>query len=971
MLTRLMPISRRTAAAVSHGLLPVLGLVAGCVSGPAAAFPPPADTEADDAALLHTDALDEHVPAPGPVIGHPVGADAVRYDRLRSWCEALAAASPFVTLTPYAESHEGRTLFFLTITSDANHARLDEILADNAKLADPRRLDGDAAADRIIERLPGVAWLAYSIHGDELSSSDAAMLVAWHLAAGTDDETRGLRDELVVCIDPLQNPDGRERYLAQLQTLRGRVANPDFQAMQHSGLWSAGRGNHYLFDLNRDWVPLVQPETRGRAAAIRRFNPHLLVDSHEMGGLDTYLFDPPREPVNVSLSERNEHWRGVFSADQARAFDAFGWSYYTREWYEEWYPGYTNAWANLLGAVGILYEQAGVNGASLRQATGLELTYREAVHHQYVSSLANLRSLRAHRTGLLRDYLADRRWAVSGDAPLNETFLLAPTDDAARFDAFRDVLDRQGIEWIIADAPFTARGVRGVRGDAAEAREFPSGTLVVDPRQPHRRLLHAVLGFDPHMSEEFLLEERRELENRRGSRLYDVTAWNLPMAYGLEASWAASVDDVPARDAPARTPADVDADAGYGYLVHGADARIHAAVAALLARGCRPRLASKPLRIGDRAYPRGSVLLRAHEHDDDLPAVLAELAERFPGLRIDATGTALSTNGWDLGGRRLHLLAEPRVAIASQWPVSTTSFGAVWHALDARLGLRVSPVNIQHLGRTDLRKYNVIVLPTAWGQAGLAGVLDEPTRAHLRTWVRAGGTLVAFGGSAAFLAHADRGLSSVRLRRDVLGELEAYDEAVGRELAAFDVSVDPDAVWGTDAGEPGPEEETTGEGDAAPPAEGATTRPDATGRGATKRDLEALRREDAWRRVFSPAGVFADTRLDGEHWLTVGLGERLPVLFSGASVLMSRHPVRTPVRLADAEEVRLSGLLWPEARTRLARSAYATVERSGNGQVILFAGDPFFRGYAEGTSRLALNAIVFGPGMGTSPPIPW
>ncbi|MHC4109161.1 MAG: M14 family zinc carboxypeptidase, partial [Planctomycetota bacterium] len=286
--------------------------------------------------------LDPRIPAPESVIGHDVGETAVRYDDLVRYLRALADSSDMIKMTAYAQTHEGRTLYYLTITSHRNHTRLEAIKADNAKLADPRQLRGDAEARRILENLPGVAWMAYAIHGDELSSTDAAMQVAYQLVAGTDTATKNLRDQLVIHIDPLMNPDGRERYLAQLQTLQGEVANPDYQAMQHSGLWSAGRGNHYLFDLNRDWLPQVHPETRGRAAVILPWNPHLVVDSHEMGSLDTYLFDPPREPINVNLAESALKWRRQFSADQAAAFDRHGWSYYTREWYEEWYPGYTN-----------------------------------------------------------------------------------------------------------------------------------------------------------------------------------------------------------------------------------------------------------------------------------------------------------------------------------------------------------------------------------------------------------------------------------------------------------------------------------------------------------------------------------------------------------------------------------------------------------------------------------------------------
>jgi hypothetical protein len=930
---------------------------AGCASAAQTEPLPSRPPETPSVASIDPGDLDPGIPTPQSVIGHTVGRAAVRYERLVRYLRALAEASDLVTLTPYAESHEGRTLYYLTITSAANHDRLEAIRADSAKLADPRRLRGAAEAERILDELPAVAWLAYSIHGDELSSTDAAVEVAYQLVAGSDDATDRLRDELVILIDPLQNPDGRERYLSQLQTLTGKVANPDYQAMQHRGLWSAGRGNHYLFDLNRDWLMQVHPETRGRAAAILSWNPHLVVDSHEMGGLDTYLFDPPREPYNVHLSQENLAWRRRFSAEQAAAFDRYGWSYYTQEWYEEWYPGYTNAWANLLGAIGILYEQASVNAASVKQAAGRTLTYAEAVNHHVVSSFANLASLRTHRRGVLADYLADRRWAVSAEGPFNETFLVPPSDDRPRRDRFIELLRRQGIELAVTEEPVDAADVVDLQGRRSEARTFPPGTILVRSRQPHRRLLHAILGFDPHMSDAFLTEERKEIENRRGSRVYDITAWSVPLAFGLEAFWAGGVEDG-AGDrgevGPERRQG-LEGEASYGYLIDGRDSDVYRALTALLETDCKPRIATKPFTFAGRRYLRGTVLLRRHENPETLPGILGQLADELT-VDIRAVDTALSEKGPDLGGQRFDLLHPPRVAIASQWPVATTSFGSTWYLADERLGLRASPINIQNLRSIDLRKYNVLVLPHVWSSSRLAAVLDKASVTKIKDWVRSGGTLIAMGGAAVFVADKDRSLSGVRLKRDVLDQLAAYDEALERERAAREISVDPDLVWSVpaaeEAKEPGAEEEA--KADAKP-----------------QRDVEALRRADEWSRLFSPRGVIVNCTIDREHWLSFGLDDELPVLIAGGHAYMSKHPVATPARLSDEADLRLAGLLWPEARKRWAGTAYATVERVGSGQIVLFASDPFFRGYFEGSGRLLLNAMILGPGLGTSQPVPW
>ncbi len=901
--------------------------------------------------------FDPAIPSPESVLGHRVGDGAVRYDALTAYLHALAESSPRVTLTEYARSHEGRRLYYLTITSEANHQRLEAIKASNAKLADPRTLGGGDETDRIVNDLPAVAWLGYNIHGDELSSTDAAVQVAFELAAATNDATRRLRDELVILIDPLMNPDGRERYLAQLETLEGKIPNPDYQAMQHAGLWSAGRGNHYLFDLNRDWLPQVHPETRGRVRVHLEWHPHLVVDSHEMGALSTYLFSPPREPINIHQSEKVLAWRTRFARDQARAFDEHGWSYYTGEWNEEWYVGYTNAWASLLGSVGLLYEQAGMDGTLVRQPAGQALTYAEAVRHHVVSTIANLTTLRENRRAVLADYAADRRWAVTADGPFGETFLLPPAADRARAMRFVELLGRHGIEMETAASAFEAAGVVNLRGEREQAKTLPAGKVLVRSKQPHRRLIHAILEFDPRMTEEALREERKEVERRRGSQIYDITAWNLPMAYGLEAYWADGVLEVESREgSPASAPAaSTVGPARYGYLIDGASDDVYRMLVRLFDAGCKPRVGIKPFMLERRAYAPGAIVLRRHEHEADLAAKAASAAE---GLAVDvkAVDTAWTEEGPDLGGERFELLQPPRVAIASQWPVSPTSFGAVWHALDARLGMRVSPINLQSFGGVDLRKYNVLILPDVSGAERLGAVLGDAEVKSLKAWIEAGGTLIAIGDAARFGVGKERGLSAVRLRRDVLDQLDVYAEAVRREREAKTISIDAHDVWGS----------------ATRPATQPTTAPAATTAPADgEKDLEQRKRLDEWQRIFGPQGAMAAAELDAEHWLCFGLGEMLPVLVSGDACYLSKHPVETAARLGPVDALRLSGLIWPEARERLADSAYATRESVGNGQVILFAGEPTFRGYFEGSTRMMLNAVLLGPGMGTSTPVPW
>jgi len=906
--------------------------------------------------------FDTAIPRPETVIGHGIGERAVRFDGLVRYMEALAQSSKRVTLAHYGESHKGRRLYSLTITSPQNHGRLAEIKADNAKFSDPRILSGPQEAERLLLSMPAVALLGYSIHGDELSSTDAAIYVAYHLAAGEDKGTRALLDKVVIHIVPLINPDGRERYLQQLEQLTGVVSSPDSQSMQHQGLWSKGRGNHYLIDLNRNWLVQTHPEVRSLASLILSWNPHLLVDSHEMGPYDTYLIDPPREPLNPYLSQKILSWRTRFGADHAAAFDQYGWSYYGKDWYSEWSPIYTNSWANLLGSIGLLYEQAGTDAASVKQATGHETTYRESVHHHVVSSLTNLQTLAANKREILQDYLAERQWAVSDQGPHNETFLLPPAKDVSRWRSLLELFEHQGIEFELAEGPFEAQEVNDLWGNHLDKQEMPAGTLVAKSNQPHRRMLHTLLAFDPHFTKAFLTEERKELENRRSTRIYDTSTWNLAMAFGLEAYWAkrvSSVDTSSGALAPLPAVSKLEEKGNYGYVIDFASSEVYPALVRLFAKDCHPRVATKPFQIQGKRYRPGTLLLRAHENPEQLFTILQTLSADS-GIQIRPVDTGLSEQGPDLGGPKFELLQAPRVAIASQWPISTTSFGSAWYLLDHELQLRCSPISIQGIGRMDLRKYNVLILPSSYG---LGRIIDDAALGKIKRWVEAGGTLISWGSSAAFAANKERGLSSVRLRRDVLETLPVYEEALERERNARHITIDMDEIWGRPKDANAPEDPNDQAQKAVPTEKGKKTE----GKG----DIDALKRTDQWQRIFSPGGVFLSAQVNPEHWLGFGLPERLPVMRAGSYAFMSKPPVSTVVRLDDKKSLRLSGLLWPEARDRLANSAHATVESVGQGQVILFATDPTFRTWLTALQRLFFNAVLLGPGMGTSQPVPW
>ncbi len=944
---------------VGSGLL-VLGL-----SGIAAA-------EGAAPAFVADARYEERIPAPAVCLGFEPGSRAATSGEIEGCLGRWAQLSPRALLSEIGKSHEGRSLWNLVVTSPANVERLKKIQEGWARIADPRKVGG-SELDSLAGSLPAVAYLAFSIHGDETSGSDAALMLAHHLIAAADAETAALLEEVVVVIDPMLNPDGRDRFLAQLAQGKGARPDRDDQSLSHAGYYPWGRGNHYLFDLNRDWLAATQPEVRARIEAVRRWNPLLLIDAHEMGPQETYLFYPPRPPINPYVPDAVRRWWDVFGRDQARAFDRHGWLYYAGEWSEEWFPGYTNSWASYRGAIGILYEQAGISfgHGELMRPEG-PATYGDSVRRQMTSALANLDSLWRNRKKVARDFLATRQRAVAAEGPFAErTWAIPPGNNPGRLERFVDSLRLQGIEVYQSPQPITVADATNGLGELKPSLSLPAGSLLIPARQPEAHLLGAMLDFDIRLEDALLARERREVLRWDRSLLYDVSAWSQALFYGLEL-WRLPIE-LPAKVVPYRSPATPAPETrleGVALVVSGGDDRVPALAVRWLDQGLEVRVSDRAFELSGSHFERGSLVLTSNDQAATglaQPFTLAAESAAALGLAVQPIATGLGEGELpDLGGQHFPLLERPRVAVVTRGDTDSTDFGAVWHLLDRDLGLTHSHLDELTLSQSDLRRYNVLVLPDR-SQAELPAGLAE----RLAEWVKAGGTLIALRQSAAALA-GERGPSKVRTLPEVLGEIGGYRLGLLQE-------------WLSEGGRPSPEEvwsRTPAVGWADPwdeiPLPGADEKAD-------------WQRRDEWQARFMPQGALLAARVDVEHWLAFGVSSPLPVLFAKDPILMSRPQdaevvirlgyTRPPVSEADGFmtlgwgvipgsrpfTLRMAGLLWPEAAQRLANAAYLTRERCGNGQIVLFAASPVFRAQVPATARLLANAVVFGPGLGTRP----
>jgi hypothetical protein len=841
---------------------------------------------------------DPAIPTLSQVVGHDFRGEITSPDQVVRYMEALAAAAPDRThLFQYAESWEGRPLVMLVLGSAETMARLDGVREDLALLADPRGLAG-AEAEALLGRLPVVTALLHGVHGNEISSTGAAMAEAYHLLAARGDPTVDLilRESLIL-IDPMENPDGRARFVFQNAMARARWPDPDPVAAERNEPWPGGRVNHYLFDLNRDLFIQSQPETRGKVKVFLEYWPQIVVDFHEMGGNSTYFFPPTAPPSNPWFGERQVALMDVFGEANAVAFDRRGFAYFNRDVYDLFYPGYVDMWPMSHGALGMTYEQASARALVLRKSDGTLMTYGDGVLHHFTAAITTAETAARNRERILRDYLAFRLEGIELGRRGPTEYVLHSAHDPGMAEDLARLLVRNGIEVRRATRSVTVGG-RTVPG---------TGTFIVPMAQPAYRFVRDLL--DPHvaMEEDFLQRQVQRRARRQGSEIYDLTAWSQSLLWDVEVlvaerSTGAAGDPLTAEASP-RSPELPPATVGY-LLPWGS--RGASAVAEALREGIRVRSAGGPFVLDGRSYGIGTAIVRAADNAEGLADKLGGIAARH-GAEVVPVAASYVREGTSLGSGRARALREPRVLLVYDEPGQTYSVGWARYVLERRYGQRTTAVRTSSLGRSVLSDYDVIVFPSgSYGRAVGDGLVDR-----LQGWLREGGTLVTMGESTRWAT--DAGLLATSAERRG-GRPEGADPPRPEPAAQpIDVlrSIEP-----TDE----PPEEVDGG------------------------ILRVLLDRDHWLTAGTDGDVGA---------LVVGRRVVSPIrLDRGTNV----------GRYSGPDDLVLSGVVWEEARPQLAHKAFLIHQPVGRGQVVAFAEDPNYRAYTEATMLLFFNAVLLGPG---------
>ncbi len=874
--------------------------------------------QAQEPALWPGAKYDPAIPTIKSVLGHDHGEVITPPEGVAQYLQALQKAAPTRSrLIEYARTWEGRPLWLFVIGSPDRIAKLEQVKADLQRFGDPRRQQG-GDAERLVKELPVVVWLIHGVHGNEISSADAALLEAYHLLAAQGDAGVDLvlRDALVL-IDPMQNPDGRARFIST--NLQGRAANADPApySAEHDEPWPGGRSNHYLFDMNRDWFAQSQPETRGRIKIGLEYLPQITVDLHEQGGDNAYYFSPPAEAINPHVTKSQiAAWELLGRANAAR-FDERGWAYYIREVYDAFYPGYGDSWPTFQGSIGNTYEQASARGLAFARSDGDTLTYRDGVMHHFNAAIVTAVTAARNRERFMRDYLEYRRSAIAeGEKGPVREYIIVPGQDLSRAELLARNLATQGIEVRRAEEPIKLA-----------SRTIPAGAFIVSNAQPSARMIRNLLDARTEQSAEFIKKQEERRKMRLNDQIYDITAWNLPMLFDVETATSPTAITVKTTMVPSQYDAPFPsrplAASKVGYLMPwgsaavGAVGRRHEAGHSHPQRGRRVHAQWPPLSDRHGVHPQQRESGRPHRpaRGADRQARRRDGADRFHV------------------GRRGHLARQQRrgalegaEGAAGVGHAHAVAVGGM-DALCARAALR---------GVADRRARQLA------GPRQLQRLRrDRAAVRHLRR-IDQRGLAGPHQGLAACRRHARHGGGGVAVGNGIQCRPAGYDDPPEGWSAGYSAS------GGGCTGGIGCIRCQSG---ASVPKPGDAF------------DYDKAIQPDRERPASQPGAILRVT-LDTNHWLTAGHD-------ADAQVMIEGNRVFAPIKLnsgrnvgvyATKDKLIASGLIWPDAQDILVQKAFLMHQPFGQGHVIAFAEEPNYRAFTEATMLLFMNAVLLGPG---------
>ena len=677
---------------------------------------------------------DTSIQSPEEFWGFSVGEFHPRHDQIVDYFNYLAEQSDRVEVEITGRSHDRRPLILATFTDPERDAA--SIKAERAQ--NSREGEG-----------PLVAWMGYSVHGNEASAASATVQTAWYLAASENEEVLSWLEDMVIVMEPVLNPDGHDRFAHWVNMHKGKHPSADPNDREHNEVWPNGRTNYYWFDLNRDWMPLVHPESRARMAQYYAWQPHVVTDFHEMGRNSTYFFQPGVPKRNNPLTpERVFELTDAIAQYHAQALDDASEPYYTRESFDDYYIGKGSTYPDITGAVGILFEQGSARGHVQETDFG-ERTFAQGIANQVRTSLSSLRASAANAESLIgyqqsffesaRDLARENRQAG---------WVITDGGDPVRANELLDRLLRHQIKIYQADEAVTIDGI-----------EYPaSSSWIIPADQDQYRLILSLM--DP-------------IQDLPMETFYDVSTWPLGLSFDLPHARVRRLPDQGEQLTSVSTwvPSAINADA-VAWVVPWDQYNASAILANLMAEGYRVQATTDPMTVdgSDQPLVRGSLIIHPGIQPQTLPSVarrLQQLIEDHP-VEVRSVQSGLAAAGPDLGSPSVPVLEPIKPAMIVGSGVNVYSAGYTWHWFDQHLGQPIAKIDLSQVRSIDWSQYTHIILP-----GGAYQRMPSTFAGELADFVRSGGVLMASRSAAKWVEGLEIGWSWV-------DEASADDEAPQR-----------------------------------------------------------------------------------------------------------------------------------------------------------------------------------------------
>lgn len=710
--------------------------------------------------------------SPDEFLGYKIGTRYTPHWKIVNYFQSVAAnATANVKLEQYGVTNEGRPLLLTFISSAENMSRIEQIRINNMRLAN---LAKDKAAP-IEDGAPAIVWLSYNVHGNETSSSEAAMMTLWSLVDPSNSKSKEWLKNTVVIIDPCINPDGRDRYVNWFNSVVGKNANASLAAREHREPWPGGRTNHYNFDLNRDWAWQTQVESQQRIKRYNQWMPYIHVDFHEQGINNPYYFAPAAQPFHEVITQWQRDFQVIIGKNHAKYFDANSWLYFTKEVFDLFYPSYGDTYPTYNGAIGMTYEQAGgpAGGATAFTADGDTLTLLDRATHHYTTSLSTIEISSINAAKLVKEFRKYFNDAVSTGIGEYKSYLVKYSEtNRERMNSLIELLDKNGIQYEIANG--SSRGTMNGYNYSTGKDELTTTDnydLIVHAQQPRSAMVKV------------LFEPKSKLVD---SATYDITAWSLPYVYGLPAYAMKSKLTTAMGPKPSAITNNV-TDA-YGYVIRWQGVQSAKALGQLFQKGVKVRFSETPFEVNGMQFERGSLIIikKGNEQFGRSLAVVVNEVCNSNNIKANTITTGFVDKGFDFGSSKIHFMNAPKVALLTGEGVNSNAAGEIWHFFEHGLDYPLTLVNANDFGRITLSDYQVIIMTS-----GNYRFLSDKTSAEpLKDWINKGGRLVAIEGAVGQLSKLEWGIKEKKSddsvdKKDTYAALNSYEERDRDFLSGF------------------------------------------------------------------------------------------------------------------------------------------------------------------------------------------